>query len=172
MLIKTPEFTIKFLTDLSDILYLSSLYKTTLAFHQTKITDPNQLISTKRLFKNIRFVGSYVTKNYNTFISDIDLLQIASISPNFILRIQQIISNKFSNFKFMRVYCGEKKNIQVPWTIDENGECIFLSFTELKKWVLSLQKYISIPSYTFIYDLLINSTTISLYNMIQVEKIL
>ena len=172
MLIKTPEFTIKFLTDLSDILYLSSLYKTTLAFHQTKITDPNQLISTKRLFKNIRFVGSYVTKNYNTFISDIDLLQIASISPNFILRIQQIISNKFSNFKFMRVYCGEKKNIQFPWTIDENGECIFLSFTELKKWVLSLQKYISIPSYTFIYDLLINSTTISLYNMIQVEKIL
>ena len=91
MLIKTPEFTIKFLTDLSDILYLSSLYKTTLAFHQTKITDPNQLISTKRLFKNIRFVGSYVTKNYNTFISDIDLLQIASISPNFILIIQQII---------------------------------------------------------------------------------
>ena len=169
MLIKTPEFNEKFVKDLSTLIFNSKMYMDVLNENSWK-KDYNYFLETKNLFKNVNFIGSYPGKKYNEPISDIDVVQNVYINEKSINRFQQIIKKmSLSNFKFIRFYCGIKENLRIPWTIDEKGNCNF-SLENTYRWVDNIRSYIPDELYIYIHNQLIVQNSISMKDLIQIEK--
>ena len=174
MLIKTPEFNKRFINDLSKIIFESKLYYEILKRDANIIPDYNYFFENKKLFNNVNFVGSFPGKKYNEIISDIDVVQIVKINNNFILRLQQIIKTiktPGSNFKFIRFYCGSREYLKMPWVIDDKGDCNF-SLDNAYIWTEFIRPYIPADVYMFIYSKIIGSDTLSVKDLIEVEKIM
>ena len=173
MLIKTPEFTEKFLIDLSKIIFNNEKYKNTLETKLKTVKNVNDLLENQRVFENINFVGSFKTKKYNKIISDIDMIQYTKFNSFDMSRLSQIIkinSNVNSNIRFIRFYCGER--IKLPWKIDDKGNCNF-SLDNTYKWLEGyVKKYIPEDIYKQIFDILKTQESLSIRDLIGVEEII
>lgn len=177
MLIKTPEFNIKFLNDLAEIIFnnrdYTQLLKIKLETVQTS-SELNNLIKDKRVFKDLNFVGSFISKKYDEIISDIDIIQYIRYNNYNYKRLSEIISNtskEGSNIRFIRFYCGLKQNLLLPWKIDDKGNCNF-SLENTYKWLTYIEKDIPKDVYTQIYKILKTQETLSLRDLIIVEEII
>lgn len=138
---KTEDFHKAFLYDLADLTiykheYMDSLRKFDQEGKLNTIGFGNQPS------KNVKFFGSYFTKQFGSDISDIDvILLVKSISePNLYLRLPQILKNLHNtHFKFIRFYCGYIKGLEPPWKIGDAGSCNF-DYTKVKEWIKSIKK--------------------------------
>lgn len=138
---KTEDFHKAFLYDLADLTiykheYIDSLRKFDQEGKLNTIGFGNQPS------KNVKFFGSYFTKQFGSDISDIDvILLVKSISePNLYLRLPQILKNLHNtHFKFIRFYCGYIKGLEPPWKIGDAGSCNF-DYTKVKEWIKSIKK--------------------------------
>lgn len=178
MLIKTPEFNTQFLNDLSQIIFnrdYKQLLDKKLQTVQTS-SELNNLIEKKRVFKDLNFVGSFISKKYNEIISDIDIIQYTAFNNYNYKRLSEIISNtskEGSNIRFIRFYCGVKQNLLLPWEIDDKGNCNF-SLENTYQWLTYIEKDKDIPKdvYAKIYKILKTQETLSLRDLIIVEEII
>jgi hypothetical protein len=190
MLIKTPEFLKQFLTDLQEIVILSKKYRdflTTLYTEAETHSKKKGLIenSTKYNeeyarylnenmngdFRPITFLGSFPRKDFGSIISDIDLYQYLDKFPadNIQKRLAQILMNPSSKFSFIRFYCGEHTNLGFPWKITSDG-CVF-DFENIRTWMKNIKEYVPERTYTEIRKILIESDSLSISDLIQVEKL-
>jgi hypothetical protein len=167
MLIKTPEFHERFLRDLANIIVYSKNYREKL----------NDLIDDKQLdhieyntFGSVKIIGSYLSKEYGSSITDVDLEQIVTFNENFLLGFKQKFSNlNRTNFTFIRFYCGEDEELAIPWSIDEHGSCKYDPDRTLE-WFTKLKPLVPQPTYEKAADLLLRPT-ISLKDLLAVEQL-
>lgn len=174
MLIKTPEFVEKFLYDLRSILFFSKSYDIQLQNELKEVKnsiDLNNLLLEKGKFQSINFVGSFPTKGYNEIISDIDLKQkVRNFTADNIGSLVHMIMKK-SCFRFMRFYCGIKKELELPWKMGDKGDCVF-SLENTYAWLRYVKKYLPEDVYKKISDILETSESLSISNLIKVEELI
>lgn len=174
MLIKTPEFVEKFLYDLRSIIFFSKSYNIQLGEELKNVKnedDLNKLLSEKGKFKSVNFVGSFSTKKYGEILSDIDLMQIVRhFNADNIKRLVDM-TMKNSPFKFVRFYCGTKKELRLPWKLDDKGDCLF-SLENTYGWLRSVKKYLPETSYKKIADILETSDSLSINDLVKVEDLI
>lgn len=169
MLIKTNHFVRKFLTDLSQILFFSRDYKRTLDIHLNMGADPNKLLSDRKAFSKMQFVGSFVTKKYGQIISDIDFIQYVKMNPRLMSRLIQIVTNDQSNFTFIRFYTGEDESIKLPWELTSDGYCSF-SLDKIGAWLDKLKPVVPPEVYDRVINIL-NQDALSIRDLVDIEDI-
>lgn len=148
LITKTPEFHKKFLYDMADIAIFSKEYRQAISDW-----DKKDLLNTigyrHQPSRNVKFVGSYPTKAYGKFVTDIDTqCIIRSVDdPSFYTRLSQILQNlDRTNFKFGRFYCGYIYGLEPPWSVGDAGECQF-DYEQVNKWLEQIKK-----SHPLIYE--------------------
>lgn len=140
LITKTPEFHKKFLYDMADIAIFSREYRDAIADWDRK-GQLNTIGYRHQPSRNVKFVGSYPTKDYGKFVTDIDTqCIIRSVTDDtFYLRLSNILQNlDRTNFKFGRFYCGYIKGLQPPWNIGDSGECSF-DYDTVDKWLTQIK---------------------------------
>ncbi len=171
MLIKTKEFHERLLHDLADIVIASKKYREQL----NKAGSNLEMSYKKQLFSSVKFVGSYPEKPYGSAITDIDFFQIVVFDDKFLARIKQIFENlRYTNFIFVRFYCGEDSDLVPPWIIDAEGGCSF-SLEESDRWLKKIKPILDVRQlrsvYNHIWDIL-SRLSLSLRDLLDVEKLL
>lgn len=172
MLIKTPEFVRKFVNDLQDITVFSKLYRDEL-YHFNRLSDREiEFIGFRnQKFSKLKFVGSFPDKKYGSIISDIDVVQPVYFNEGLINRFSQILSRlEGSNFIFVRLYCGLRKDLDVPWYITGSGSCNF-SLEKIKPWLNYIKNHIDNNVYLKIKEIL-DDEYLSLKDLIDVEELI
>lgn len=169
MLIKTEHFVRTFLTDLSQILFFSKDYRRVLDTYLNQGVDLNKLLSDRRAFPKMRFIGSFATKKYGQIVSDIDFIQYVKMNPGLMSRLVQIVTNDRSNFTFIRLYSGEDEGIQLPWELTPDGSCSF-SLDKIGAWLDKLRPVIPPEVYNQVTDIL-NQDTLSIRDLVNIESI-
>ena len=167
LITKTPEFHKKFLYDMADIAIYSREYRQVIAEW-----DRKGLLDTigyrHQPSRNVKFVGSYPTKAYGKFVTDIDTQCIIKSvdDPGFYTRLSQILQNlDRTNFKFGRFYCGYIYGLQPPWKVGDAGECEF-DYDRVDKWLTQIKR-----SHPHIYEKCkqITGDLISMADLVKVD---
>jgi hypothetical protein len=82
--------------------------------------------------------GSYKIKPVGSVITDIDVGEKISASPNVLKRLVQII-NTSKKFIFVKMYCGDYNEFIPPWTIGSEGGCSY-NPGDARKWFNKISK--------------------------------
>jgi hypothetical protein len=166
MLIKTPQFNKKFLTDLASIVVFSKEYR-----DELKRSQDNLEVGYKnQISKKVKFVGSYTTKKYGDYLTDIDVVQLVYWDEKVVTRLSQIMQNlDNSNFIFIRFYCGYIEEIAIPWVLDGNGSCRF-TLSDLDNWVGVIKNYIPSTAYEKILKIY-NQKSLSFKDIMDIESL-
>ena len=141
LITKTPEFHKKFLYDMADIAIFSREYREAIADWDRK-GQLDTIGYRHQPSRNVKFVGSYPSKAYGKFVTDIDTQCIIKSvqDPGFYARLSQILQNlDRTNFKFGRFYCGYIEGLQPPWSVGDSGECQF-DYDRVDKWLTQIKK--------------------------------
>jgi hypothetical protein len=167
LITKTPEFHKKFLYDMIDIAIFSKEYKLAIIDWDRK-NQLNTIGYRHQPSRNVKFVGSYFSKDYGKLITDIDTqCIIRSVNDEtFYTRLTQILQNlDRTNFKFGRFYCGYVKGLQPPWNIGDSGECLF-DAESVDKWLEEVK-----TSHPLIYEKCkkLTGDTISMADLVEVD---
>lgn len=167
LITKTPEFHRKFLYDMADIAIFSKQYREDIRDWDMK-DQLNTIGYRHQPSRNVKFVGSYFSKDYGKLVTDIDTqCIIRSVQDDsFYIRLSQILQNlDRTNFKFGRFYCGYIKGLQPPWNIGDFGECQF-NCEKVDKWLNEIKL-----SHPLIYEKCkqITGDTISMADLVQVD---
>jgi len=178
MIIKTIDAHLEFIKqDLPNVIiyskkYIKAIHKLDDVF-LSNVGFGNQLKGT-----SIQFFGSYFSKEFGKYVSDIDIVEYVNIDNNFFKRFFQIMKNiKLSpegKFKYIRMYCGYKRGLEIPWDLqsDKNeteGSCDF----SLEKAEILFQNIRK--DYPKIYDNIskyCNKDTLSIEDILNIENIL
>ena len=167
LITKTHEFQKKFLYDMADIAIYSREYREAISEWERK-GKLDTIGLHNQPSRNIKFVGSYPTKAYGKFVTDIDTQSIIkSINdPVFYTRLSQILENlDRTNFKFGRLYCGYIQGLQPPWKVGDAGECQF-DYEEVNMWLQQVKR-----SHPHIYEKCkeISGEYISMADLVKVD---
>ena len=173
MLIKTPESHLKFIHDISTLLIQSKSYNQVISeYSNEQLLD----IRSQNLPYSVGFFGSYFTKPMGRYFSDIDIVQYVNLDDKFFLRFFQILENlkKSKIFKLIRVYCGYRRGLEIPWDLqsdkkENEGSCDF-SISKLENlFRTAKEKYPNIYSLIKPYQ---DKHTLSIKDVLDIENIL
>ena len=174
MLIKTEVLHLKFLQDLADLIQFKNKYLTALNDHKDPLNIGYQNQLNRSAGSGVAFFGSYFSKQFGKFFTDIDIIQYVNLDfPHFFTRLRDIIKNlDRTNFRYVRMYCGNKKGLEIPWdTIPDKpqGSCDF-SLDKVDKMMDNLElKYPEVrQKISPFYD----KDTLSMEDLLKMEKIL
>lgn len=144
MLIKTREFDAKFTNDLKWI-----------------------TINQKHPLKQ---KGSYKLKEWGEPLSDIDLQADVYFNKKLIDIIYHIITRPHSPFTFIQFGVGRYNGFQLPWTIDDYGDCEY-NPENVKNWYQYFFKQNLVPTdlLNYIYEKLF-SDNMTIRNLLDVEN--
>lgn len=121
-------------------------------------------------FNNLKPViikGSYPKKQNGDIITDIDFESQVYYNDTLLDIINNNI-NKSNNFIFLQLVCGINKDFEVPWTIDETGDCFFKPEIVLE-WFNNIK--VSQNTREYIHSKLY-SPTLRIRDLIDIENIL
>lgn len=120
--------------------------------------------------------GSYKTKEFGEYISDIDINEKVNIdNPNFLHFVNRMLQKiKGSNIKFLYTHCGYYNDFRLPWKITEYGDCIY-DREEVKKWLSSIKGKIDLKMYKKIKNTLgldKEARSITIFDLFTVREML
>lgn len=178
MLFKTERFHEQFLYDVSKIVFKKKQY-----LSEYENADSLEINYKHRIFRNVRFIGSYPSKAYGKTITDIDFYQLVKYDEIFLLRLKQIFQENLivptdnydfsssSGFIFIRFHCGEEPNLIPPWSIlDESGDCSF-SYQKMREWLNGTKSYLPAPIYNQL-ETILTGETLSMRKLLKAEKLI
>jgi hypothetical protein len=132
---------------------------------------------------SIMFFGSYFSKKFGSYFTDLDIVEYITLDNAFFLRLLQILKNirgdipryNIGNkFKFIRLYCGYKKGLEIPWDLmsdkkEREGTCDFSIYKTAAVFQETKRKYPEIYSKISPYW---DKDTISVKDILTIQNIL